>query len=94
MVLVRPEMPLHNNAAELGVRRRVRKRAISFGPRSGDGVKARDIFISLAATPKKLGVNFLQYVSDRISEINQMPLAELLAERAKELELGASWAPA
>lgn len=95
MVLRHPEVPLHNNAAELGARQRVRKRAISFGPRSADGVKAWDTFMSLAATTRKLGVNFLSYVHDRISEANQIPqLAELIAERAKELDLGASWGPA
>jgi hypothetical protein len=34
-VLEHPELPLHNNPAELGARQRVRKRHISFGPRSG-----------------------------------------------------------
>src|SRR6266581_6179515 len=33
MVLVHPEIPLHNNPAELGARARVRKRDVSFGPR-------------------------------------------------------------
>lgn len=33
-VLAHPEIPLHNNPAELGARQRVRKRDISFGPRS------------------------------------------------------------
>jgi hypothetical protein len=95
MVLRHPELPLHNNAAELGARQRVRKRAISFGPRTAEGVKAWDTFMSLAATTRKLGVNFLQYVHDRITEVNQIPpLAELIAERAKELGLGASWASA
>jgi hypothetical protein len=72
----------------------VRKRAISFGPRTAEGVKAWDTFMSLAATTRKLGVNFLHYVHDRIAEFKQIPpLAELIAERAKELNLGASWAP-
>ena len=31
MVLDHPELPLHNNASELAVRRRVRKRDVSFG---------------------------------------------------------------
>ena len=39
-VLEHPELPLHNNAAELGARRRVRKRDISFGPRSDAGIRA------------------------------------------------------
>ena len=34
MVLLHPEIPLHNNAAELAVRRQVRQRDVSFGPRS------------------------------------------------------------
>ena len=34
LVLDHPELPLHNNPAELGARQRVRKRDVSFGPRS------------------------------------------------------------
>lgn len=94
MVLEHPEIPLHNNPAELGARQRVRKRAISFGPRTSQGTKAWDTFMSLAATAKKLGVNFHQYIHDRISGANQIPsLASIIDERAKELNLGASWAP-
>ena len=37
MVLVHPEIPLHNNSAELDARQRVRKRKISFGPRVAEG---------------------------------------------------------
>ncbi len=40
MVLDRPEIPLHNNPAELAARQRVRKRDVSFGPRTADGVRA------------------------------------------------------
>ena len=36
-VLAHPEVPLHNNPAELGARRRVRKRDVSFGPRTATG---------------------------------------------------------
>ncbi len=53
-VLAHPEIELHNNPAELGVRARVRKRDVSFGPRTTDGVKAWDTFMTLAATAKKL----------------------------------------
>jgi len=95
MVLSHPELPLHNNASELGARQRVRKRAISFGPRTVEGAKAWDTFMSLGATARKLGVNFYQYLHDRISGANEIPaLATLIEERAKELELGASWASA
>jgi len=92
-VLFHPEIPLHNNASELAVRRRVRKRDVSFGPRSPAGVAAWDTFQTIAATAQKLGVSFLSYVADRVSGLNAMPsLASLITERARELNLGASWA--
>jgi hypothetical protein len=95
LVLEHPELPLHNNASELGARQRVRKRAISFGPRTREGAKAWDTFMSLGATSRKLGVNFLRYLHDRIAGGNEVPpLASLIDERANELALGASWAPA
>ena len=93
LVLKYPELPLHNNAAELGVRQRVRKRDVSFGPRTQDGMRAWDTFATLAATAKKLGVSFFRYLHDRISAENQIPpLADLVEKRAKELNLGWSWA--
>jgi len=92
LVLKYPELPLHNNAAELGVRQRVRKRDVSFGPRTPDGVRAWDTFATLAATTKKLGVSFYRYLHDRISAENQIPpLADLVEKRAKDLHLGWSW---
>jgi hypothetical protein len=92
MVLKHPEVPLHNNPAELEARQRVRKRDVSFGPRTQDGVKAWDTFMSLVATTTKLGISFYQYIHDRISQANRMPsLATLIAARASELRLGASW---
>ena len=52
LVLQYPELPLHNHAAELGVRQRVRKRDVRFGPRTQTGVRAWDTFATLAAPPK------------------------------------------
>ena len=92
MVLSHPEIPLHNNPAELGARARVRKRDVSFGPRTRDGAKAWDTFMTLAETATKLGVSFYHYIHDRVSGVYQMPsLADLIAERAKVLNLSASW---
>ena len=94
LVLDHPEIPLHNNPAELGARKRVRKRVVSFGTRTIDGTKAWDTFMSLSATAKKLGVNFYHYISDRISGDFEMPsMAELITQRAQQLNLGASWNP-
>ena len=92
MVLTHPEIPLHNNPAELGARARVRKRDVSFGPRTHEGAKAWDTFMTLAETATKLGVSFYHYIHDRVSGIYQIPaLADIIEERAKTLNLGASW---
>ena len=92
MVLAHPEIPLHNNPAELGARTRVRKRDVSFGPRTREGAKAWDTFMTLAVTATKLGVSFYHYIHDRVSGAYQMPaLADLIAARAKDLSLDVSW---
>jgi len=92
LVLAHPEIPLHNNASELGARRRVRKRDVSFGPRTLAGTRAWDTFMTIAATAQKLGVSFYHYILDRVSETRQMPnLADLIDHRAQDLNLGASW---
>ena len=92
MVLTHPEIPLHNNPAELGARARVRKRDVSFGPRTREGAKAWDTFMTLAETATKLGVSFYHYIHDRVSGLYQLPaLADTIEERAKSLNLGASW---
>ena len=95
MVLKYPEISLHNNPVELEARQRVRKRDVSFGPRTQEGVRAWDTFMSLAATTRKLGISFYQYIHDRISKLYKIPsLASLIEARASELGLGASWSPA
>ena len=94
-VLEHPEVPLHNNPAELGARQRVRKRDVSFGPRTEEGVRAWDTFMTLGETAKKLGVSFYHYLQDTITEARQLPrLADLIMERAQNLNLGGSWATA
>jgi regulator of replication initiation timing len=94
LVLDHPEIPLHNNPAELGARQRVRKRDVSFGPRTPDGAKAWDTFMTLTATAKKLGVSIYHYIQDRVSGTFELPdLADTITQRAAELSLGASWGP-
>jgi hypothetical protein len=92
MVLSHPEIPLHNNPAELGVRQRVRKRDVSLQARTKEGIGAWDTFQTLVSTAKKLGVNIYQYFHDRVTQTNRLPsLATLIEERAKQLPLAASW---
>ena len=93
-VLAHPEVPLHNNPAELGARRRVRKRDVSFGPRTATGARAWDTFMTLVATTQKLGVSFYTYVRDRLTAAHQMPgLDALITARAPVLRLDRSWLP-
>jgi Transposase IS66 family len=95
LVLDHPELPLHNNPAELGARQRVRKRDVSFGPRSPAGASAWDTFMTLAATTRKLGVGFAAFLNDRFTRAGQIPpLADLISARAPQLDLGSSWATA
>lgn len=91
-VLRHPEVPLHNNASELGARARVRKRAVSLGPRTAEGTRAWDTGQTIVETAKKLGVSVYEYIKDRFSGAKQMPsLAGTIREKAKQLPLGASW---
>lgn len=83
LVLDFPEIPLHNNPAELGARQRVRKRIISFGPRTQDGLEAWDTFSTVSETAKKLGVSFYAYLYDRVSKSYLLDsLDELIRQRA------------
>lgn len=92
LALQHPELPLHNNASELAVRQRVRKRDVSFGPRTQLGLHAWDTFMTLADTARKLGISFYDYIRDRVSGINQIPpMSFLVTQRARELNLGWSW---
>jgi hypothetical protein len=92
IALDHPEIPLHNNPAELGARKRVRKRVVSFGTRTIDGTKAWDTFMTLSATAKKLGINFYNYLYDRISGASQITsLADIISQRAQQFPLGTSW---
>lgn len=92
-VLQHPDLPLHNNAEELDVRRRVRKRRVSFGPVSGAGRKAWDTLQSLCGTLEKLGVSAWSFFHDRVHETGEIPpLPELIAQKASQLKQPNSWA--
>jgi hypothetical protein len=95
LVLDHPELPLHNNPAELGARQRVRKRDVSFGPRSPAGSSAWDIFMTLAATTRKLGIDFGAFLRDRFTKAGQIPpLADLISAKAAQFRLASAAAPA
>ena len=72
-VLSVPEVPLHNNASELGARVSARRRDVSLHSRSERGVRAMDIFTTLVQTSKKLSISAFDYLRDRLSGAVEMP---------------------
>lgn len=79
LTLKYPEIPLHNNAAELGARSQVRKRDVSLHTMTEDGTKASDTFMTIVQTAKKLGVSVFDYIGDRVSKSFKMQsLAEMI----------------
>lgn len=68
-----PQVPLHNNQAELDIRERVIKRKISLQNRSIEGLKAWDLMLSLASTCRKVNLSFWNYLEDRISQREVIP---------------------
>ncbi len=74
MVLKFPVTSLHNNSTEGQIREFAKRRKISGSTRSDKGRKSRDIFTSLKKTCKKLGVNFWDYLMDRIKGEYKIPL--------------------
>lgn len=79
LVLRYPELPLHNNASELGARGQARKRDINLHTINEKGTNAKDTFMTLVETAKKHGVNVYHYLYDRITQKYEMPsLANLI----------------
>ena len=72
-VLDYSQFPLHNNDAETDIREFVIRRKISGGTRSEAGQRARDTFVGLKKTCRKLGVSFWQYLLSRIRKDRQIP---------------------
>ena len=92
LVLEHPELPLHNNPAELAARTMVQRRNISYATQTTEGTKAWDTFMSLVATTRKLGISFFEYVRDRLSQAGIiLPLATIIHEKASLHSFGWSW---
>ncbi len=93
-MLEHPELPLHNNPAELAARTMVQRRHISYGTQTTEGTKAWDTFMSLVATTRKLGISFFEYVRDRISATGTIPsLPAIICEQSSLNPFGWSWQP-
>lgn len=73
LVLDYPNVPLHNNLAEIAVREGVIKRKISYGTRSELGRLAWENMLSIQDTCRKLGISFYRYLYDIFSDSYSMP---------------------
>jgi regulator of replication initiation timing len=88
LVLKYPELPLHNNASELGARVQVRKRDVSLHTMTSEGTQANDTLLTLVETCKKLGVNAYEYIVDRVSKTFELPsLAEIILSKSRETKM-------
>lgn len=88
-VLQRPEIPLHNNASETDARSAKTKLKVSGGTRSDAGRIARDTFLSLKQTCRKLGINFIEYLNDRMRGLYVIPrLAEIINQQSRAAATG------
>jgi hypothetical protein len=93
-VLEHPELPLHNNSAELAARNMVQGRNISYTTQTLEGTQPWDTFMCLVATARKLGIRFFEYIRDRISQVGNIPcLATVYYEKSALNPFGCSWIP-
>jgi uncharacterized coiled-coil protein SlyX len=84
-VLDCPAFPLHNNAAETDIREYVTRRKISGGTRSELGRRARDTFVGLKKTCRKLGLSFWNYLTSRLHDSEQViSLSDLIRAQAAQ----------
>jgi hypothetical protein len=82
VVLDYPEVPLHNNLSENGIREMVIKRKISGGVETEEGKKALENNMTILGTCKKLGISFYNYMKNIFAGIGQpVRLSELISKK-------------
>ena len=81
VVLKYPEIPLHNNLSENGVREIVIKRKISGGVETDEGKTALENYMTILATCRKQGVSFYNYILDIfVGQKHEVPLSQLILQ--------------
>ena len=88
VVLHRPNTSLHNNYTESEIREYAKRRKISAGTRSENGKLARDTFLSLKKTCRKLEISFWDYLNDRIQNNNDIPPLSLIMAQKHQISSG------
>lgn len=84
LVLTYPQIPLHNNPAEIALRELVIKKRTSYGTKSEDGKIAWENMMTILDTCRKHDVSFMDYVKDIFSKRYAMSrLSTLILEKAR-----------
>jgi len=79
-LLRHPYAPAENNGQERAARARVRKRDISFGPRSVRGLRAWDTMQSVAGTLRKLQISPAAFIADRVTQTRTFDRLDVLVK--------------
>lgn len=83
LVLEHPEIPLHNNPAEIALREMVIKKRVSYGTKSENGKTAWENMMSILDTCRKHNVSFFSYLKDIFSRKYEMPrLTDIIVQKA------------
>ena len=83
-MLTYPFLPLHNNDSELAARKQARYRDIHLQNKNKKGLSAKDTFMTITQTARKLAVNLYDYIHDRLTKNYNMPsLATLIIQNAR-----------
>jgi hypothetical protein len=80
-VLDYPEVPLHNNLSENGVREMKKKKKISGGVKTDDGVLAWENNMSISATCKKLRISFYEFMNSVFAKNVTVDFTDLILQR-------------
>ena len=81
-MLLKSEIPLHNNLAELGARRKVRKRDISYLTMSNVGAICLDAFMTITQTAIQLNFDVFLYIKQLINQDhNRQILVEIIRSK-------------
>jgi hypothetical protein len=79
-VLRHPFVSPENNGQERAAKARVRRRDISFGPRSHRGLRAWDTMQSVAGTLRKLHISPVQFITDRLTKGGRFQRLDVLVK--------------
>lgn len=77
-----PFLPLHNNDAENGAQHQARLRDIHLQTKNKKGTEVKDTFATIVKTARKLKINVMDYLHDRVTQKFAMPsLASLILKK-------------